>query len=150
MNAKEDAALDRMMRKLDTRQRVEWTDEMRDGKPALRRLLHDLTHPGISANAAANACIAAFRLRRHAPDDEVYSVFLGLASDSRKKVRTAAATMIVGVLRVDAGHRDNFEAEGKRALEAALERGLEHDAQQLVVDYLAGRVSPFQTSESND
>lgn len=145
MKTNEDQALDELMRKLNTRRRVEWAEEMKLGRPALERLVQELNGKALTEWQLRNALLAVFRLRHHGDEGALFRLLLVHATDPRIKIRSTAATLAIGLLRLKEGVAADFRGVDDHAhvLRQALERGLENDAAKLVEDFLVGRASGF-------
>jgi hypothetical protein len=129
--------LDALVRKLDRTTTVDWVDEMRIGKPTYDHLLGALRKGVFNRNQTANGLHALFRLRSHGDDEEVFSVLMAHVRHSEIRVRTEAATLAVGLIKLN-GFRVPFLSEtALGTLGAGVQMGLRRDAEALVRDFLS-------------
>jgi hypothetical protein len=130
--------LDTLLRKLNRKDLVDWVPEMRIGKPAYDSLLATAREKRLGENHTANVLHALFRLRQHGSTAEVAQLFLDCLGDERIKVRSEAAKLLVGLLKL----REIEPPERYYAsLRTAKAGGLLHDVDSLVDAFLSSAVS---------
>jgi hypothetical protein len=129
-----DRQLNRLVQQLNRKGPVAWVPEMSLGEPAYAHLLGTLRRGALAANHTVNVMHALFRLRRHGSSEEVATELLRHAGRGDVKVRSAAVTLLVGLLKLgELAPDDHYVA----AIREACEAGLLHDARELADDYMS-------------
>ncbi len=92
-----EAQLRELLRNLDRRNTVNWSPEMKLGKPASASLPASLTVPHLTQNQICNIMHALFIMRSHGDSKEVKDLCMGFVEHERIKVRDKAITVAIAL-----------------------------------------------------